>query len=744
MQVGDGNTQHNTTHLSVEHAGQLVYQAAPGAVSVPVVAALPRDVAAFTGRDRELERLTRVPDKDAGLVIRTVDGMPGAGKTALVTHAAHLLAPHFPDGQMFLRLHAHTPGQAPLDPSEALAALLTGRGIPQQALPLNLDERAAMWRAHTVSKRILLVLDDASGAPQINPLLPAEPGCLILVTSRRRLIAVDGADPMPLDVLPPDQAVLLFARLARRTLTPGDHAPVERAVALCGHLPLAIALLAGSLAHHPTWSIAEFTEEFAATQDRLGELEADDRAVAAAFDLSYHDLPPHRQRLFRRLGLHPGDDIDAYATAALDGIPLAEARKDLRALYTDHLIDEPTPGRYRLHDLIRTYARIRVQDEPASERQQAEQRLLDYYQHTSLHADSLISAYTRPHTSALTTRAPQAAPDLHTQKDGIAWLRTERPNLLAAIDHTSRTHQSTRTIALTTGITSLLRQDGPWNQAVTLHHSAAMTAHQDLRPLDQANALHDQGIVHRRANEYSEAIGAQKDALALYREVGSELGEANVLRDLGVLLRLRGDYEGATAYVEQALEVHRNLGNHLGEANALRELGKVRRLRGDYEGATAYVEQALEVHRNLGNRRSEANALRELGIVRRLRGDYEGATAYVEQALEVHRNLGNHLGEAETLNELGQVFAEFGSPAPAMTSFQEALEVARAIASPLEEARALEGIARIQVQVSERKAALSSLREAVGMYRQLGAPEEQAAGEFLAELEADSTPGGAV
>lgn len=319
---------------------QTIY-AGPVPPPVATMRTLPRDGAAFTGRDTEMRQLIAAAAGSAGVVaIHTVDGMPGVGKSALVTRAAHLLADDFPDGQLFVDLHAHTPGIKPADPSEVLAGLLACTGMDSREIPEGLEARAERWRGRLAGKKVLLALDDAAGHAQVGPLLPGTAGCLVLITSRRRLIALDGAQALALDALLPDQAAELFTRLARRPQD--DPVAVLELARLCGYLPLAIVLLASRLAHH-SWDITGFTASFAAAQDRLAELAAGDRpgdpAVAAAFQMSYQDLPPGRQRLFRYLALPPGTDIDAYATAALADVSLTEARRDLDALYTDHLID---------------------------------------------------------------------------------------------------------------------------------------------------------------------------------------------------------------------------------------------------------------------------------------------------------------------------------------------------------------------------------------------------------------------
>jgi transcriptional regulator with XRE-family HTH domain len=288
---------------------------------------LPPDAAAFTGREDELAHIAvaaaQAAEAGKGGVV-AIGGMPGVGKTALAVRAAYRLAGRFPDRQLFASLHGHTPGRDPVGPREALAGLLAAAGADPRFLPEDLDGRAALWRDTVAGQRGLLVLDNAASSSQVAPLLPGGGGWLVLVTSRRHLGDLPGAvTPLPLDVLPPEQAAQMFTRLAPRAAgNPGQVAEVAEVAALAGCLPQAIWLLARVFARHPSWTLADLIAEVRAG---VLTLTAEDASIAVAFEVSYRHLDPGQRRLFRLLGLHPGAVFDRYAAAALAGTSLAEA-----------------------------------------------------------------------------------------------------------------------------------------------------------------------------------------------------------------------------------------------------------------------------------------------------------------------------------------------------------------------------------------------------------------------------------
>ncbi|MEV2221338.1 tetratricopeptide repeat protein [Nocardia vinacea] len=749
-----------------------------------VTTTLRRDITTFVGRDIELQRILDTAQRSQLVSIHTVDGMPGVGKTALVTRAAHQLADRFPDGRYLVELHAHTPGQQPARPEDVLATLLAGLGVSPRFLPDNLEGRRDLWLDHVSDKRVLLILDDAVDHAQVEPLLPGGNHCLTLITSRRRLIALDGAIPLPLDVLDPEGARDLFTALAHRPITAEDRSAVETIVRLCGFLPLAIVILAGRLAHHPAWTITGLAADFTAATNRLAELGTEQRAVRAAFEMSYKHLPPQRARMFRHLGLHPGLDIDSCAAAALADLPVAVARDELDALYADHLLDETRPGRYQLHDLLRNFAHELAELEPThpAGNTAAMDRLLDYYQHTATNADRWLRRSTHPTDTGTVQPAEANEPRIQEfgdQTRAWAWMRTERDNLIACLNYTAG-RDPVRTVELTGALAGLLDRDGPWAQAAHLRHRALEAAHRLGDRLWEANLLYSLGIVRRLTGDYEQAADLQRQALNVYRDLGDRLGEANTLYNLGIVRRLAGDYKNAADLQRQALNKYRYLGNRPGEANALNDLGIVRRLIGDYEQAGEMQRQALSIYRDLADRLGEANALNDLGIVRRLIGDYEQAGEMQRQALSIYRDLADPRGEADALNDLGIVRRLTGDYMQAADLHQQALDryrdlgdrtgeakalngigalllgtgelraglgifadaakLARAISSQYELARALEGTARCRVALGTVSTAVTELREAIETYRRLAAPEGAAAAAYLATLDPNPPP----
>jgi tetratricopeptide (TPR) repeat protein len=686
---------------------------------------LPRDIASFTGRQHELAELVDAAAGAGGVVsIHAIGGMAGVGKTAFAVHAAHRLAGRFPAGQIFLPLHAHTPGQQPVDPADALASLLLTIGVPAGQIPADPEARTGLWRDRLAGGQLLLVLDDAADSEQVRPLLPGTGGSLVLVTSRRRLTALEDARVISLDILPPREAAGLLVRLAVRPGLSSADPGVGEITRLCGYLPLAIGMLARQLYHHPAWTIAGRAAELAATVDRLEQLATENLSVAAAFDLTYDDLTPGQQRLFRRLGLHPGAEIDAYAAAALDGTPLAAARRGLEALYQQYLLTEPAPGRYRMHDLIREHARILAgRLDPDNDREQASGRLLDYYQHAAACADALLAFFARAAAPAPAAgTVPAAVPVLADRDQALAWARADRASLLACLDQVTAAGQHARVIALTAGLAGLLRHDGPWDEAITRHATAVQAAGQLGDRPGQAGALTDLGDARYMTGDHPAAARDLQEALDIYRDLADRPGQARALKPLGTARQALGDRPGAARDFQEALGISRDIGDRPGQANALTYLGHTGRMIGDLPGAARDLEEALGISRDIGDRLGQANALTYLGDVRLGTRDWPGAARDLQEALGIYRDLGNRLGQANALIYLGDVRLRTGDYPGAARDLQEALGINRDLGHRLGQAIALAYLGRLRLRTGDYPGAAQDLQEALGIYRDLGYP----------------------
>ncbi len=530
-------------------------------------------VKTFIGRKSDVEGLMALIDTaatEAVTQIYAIDGMPGVGKSEFATHVARKLAPRFPDGQIPLSLHAHTPGQRPVDPADGLASLLLTIGIAKERIPEGVEPRARLWRDRMANRKFLLLLDDASGSDQVRPLLPGTISGLVLITSRRRLTALEDSVPISLRVMLPDDAAELFVRLSRRSdLQPSDSA-VGEVVRLCGYLPLAIQMMAGRLKHHAAWTATDLAADLAAARDRLAAMHAENISVTAAFDLSYQDLNPDQRRLFRRLSLHPGTDIVAGAAAALDGTDAVTARQHLDDLYDHHLIDEPILGRYQLHDLVRLFTGKLVEDiEPSHEQQAAKLRIAEYYR-----------AFLREHAG------------------NDAALAVERTNLLACLEWVSKS-----------------QLENP--EARDVAEILVETVNTLARFLGATASL------EARITWGRKALGAA-------RMLGDNASMAQLCcSTLAWALLQRGEYKDAELYALQginaATQCEDSRVSDKWRGNAARTLSGISRDQKDPSGALHWAEQASICAQSCNNEELRRGAELDFGYAEILAGDFSAA-----------------------------------------------------------------------------------------------------------------------
>lgn len=703
--------------------------AEPGGLTVQglpeVTRSLPARVAGFTGRAAELKSLLAAVADSASAAEGTVcviDGMAGAGKTEFVVYAAHHLAPGFADGCIFVRLRGHADDQRPVEPTHVLEALLLQNGVAASAIPGGLEARAGLWRERMAGRRVLVVLDDASGSRQVRPLLPHSAGSMVIITSRQMLTALPETIRIPIDELERDEAARMFATTAGRPdVRAGDEA-VATVVRLCGYLPLAISLVAGQLKHHGSWTPAQLATNLVGAGDRLALMAAENESVGAAFALTYQNLAPDLQRLFRRLGLHVGADFDVYAAAALDGSTPEKTRGRLNRLFGYHLLNEPDHGRYRCHELIREQSRVLAADEPPAERAAATRRLLDYYLHTARAAD----AYLARRTAVRMLDAPEVpthAPTLGTRRDALAWMTTERLNLHAAVGTAASPDLIGYAGAIAAAMHGFLRTEGYLDQARALFGTIISAADRCGDRLRAADALIDLGDIQRAVGNYEAATGSLTTALKLYQAAGQgPRGEATALVNLGGVQYTIADFPAAADSLTTALKLFRDHKDRLGEVTALDYLGTLQQARGDFPAASGSLVTALDVCVSLGHDIAEASVRNHLGVVQLATGDYCGAATSQERAIALFIAQGDRRGEATARNNLAAVQLETCDYASAARNLTQAMKLYKDLEIRHGQANVLNHLGMVRHATGDYEAAIRCQTQAKRLYRRVGDP----------------------
>jgi len=502
------------------------------------------------------------------------------------------------------------------------------------AIPQHLDDRAALYRNRLAGKRMLILLDNAYSADQVRPLLPAA-GCLVLVTSRRRLTALDDAHPVSLEHLPVGDAVTLFTRVAGAARITGQHEVVERIAGLCGGLPLAIRIAAARLRNHPAWQAGQLADRLADARAQPVELDDGERSISAAFTLSYRDLADEQRRMFRLLSLVPGQDIDAYAAAALTQTSLSPAGRLLRELLDAHLLSQEVEDRYGFHDLMRAYAAnlAAVEDTPA-DRRAALTRLLDHQLHAAATAADQLFPHERRRRPAVSAPATPI-PAVDTPAGAKAWLDAEWANLVAAARHAAMHGRPGHAQHFDTILWRYLLASGHYAEALELHWCALAAAREQGDRAGEAATLEHLGATYRRLGRYEAALQQFRQALATHQDLGERVEQAVTLTNLGIIYGLHDRYGEAAEHLQRALGIDREVGNLANEANTLSSLGNIRQLTGGYDHALRCYQQALTIYAQIGDRAGQASVLTNLGSLHERRGRQQRLTRVVDRVSPV-------------------------------------------------------------------------------------------------------------
>jgi DNA-binding SARP family transcriptional activator/tetratricopeptide (TPR) repeat protein len=676
---------------------------------------LPAEPGGFTGRTAELSFLDGV--LAAGGAIAAISGTVGVGKTALAVQWAHRVRDRFPDGQLYANLRGHAPG-APAPPIEILAQFLAALGIPPERVPADGETAAALYRTLTTDRKILVLLDNAAGPEQVRPLLPAGPGCLVVVTGRDRmtgLVAVHGARRLTLDVLNPEDAVeLLGGVLGHERVREEPEAAVEFAK-LCVHLPLALRIAAANLADRPGHGIEDYVAEL-----REGNLLAalavqgdEQTAVRTAFDLSHAALPADAQRLFRLLSLVPGADAGIEAVAALAGTEPVQAGALLEKLAGAHLVEHHSPGRYRFHDLLRRYAAEQA-ERAEPDRDRALGRLYDWY----LAAVDGAARLLYPHMLRLPV--PESAGRFAGLGEASNWLDAERGNLVAAVRHAADAGPRPMAWLLADALRGyfwMCMRRVEWAAAAEAGLAAAEAAGDPRARAVSRLSLAD---LHFRQGRYRPAVQHYTAALLLARRAGWAEAQAAVLGNLGCVYWQSGRLAAAVTRFERGLALSRRIGQVAGEAVAFANLGLVHWEMGRLAEAADHHAQALRRFGRIGSRYGEAINLANLGQTQRARGQPAEAAELLGRSLRLQREAGNRGGEAETRSRLAAAHDDLGRRDEALDGARAGLALAREAGDPRTEAEALATLGAVLHRAGDRADAIRRYGQALDLIRETG------------------------
>jgi len=672
-------------------AYQVVTSLATDAEIVTVSWALPDELAEFTGRRAELDLLLGDapadqapgdqapgdPPTDRGPApTAVVHGMAGVGKTQLAIRAGHRLLRrgHGADLQLWVNLRGHDPERPPADPAAVLGAVLRKLGVPgDQLFHLDLARRAARYRRQLARRRALIVLDNAGSEEQVRPLLPDVPSCLTLVTCRGELPGLLVARRIRLDVFSAAESLQLLRRAGDPRRVDADPETAAGIAGAVGHLPLAIGLVARRMAVHPDWTLADQLTRLV-ERHRLRRL---DDGVELALHTSYQAMTPPARRMLRLLALHPADEADTHAAAALAGTGLDHAAVLLDELTTGNLLQRAGPGRFSFHDLVRLYANARaVDDEPASARTEALTRVLDNYLHTAVAAMAAIYPARwrgrQPGGGAPATPVPPVAePDA-----ARAWLDAQRPSLLAAIAYAAGHGWPAHANQLATTLGLHLGMGGHYGDAIAVQGHALAAARAAGDRAGEAAAL-VLGVVFARVGRLDRAVECSRQALDIFRELGDRTGAAMALSNLGYLYEQLGRYQDAIDHGRQAVGTCRELGDRAGESAGLSNLALAYQRIGRHEEAIRCGRHALAINRELGDRRGEAIQLNNLGVAMASLGRHRDAADHLRRAVAAHREIGFRNGEGLALTDLGTTLERTGAAADAIAHHKRALAIAR-------------------------------------------------------------------
>ncbi|MFI0372889.1 BTAD domain-containing putative transcriptional regulator [Actinomadura sp. 1N219] len=699
------------------------------AASVPVPAQLPPDVSDFVGRPEQVATLSRALAHRRASSLTTVSGMGGVGKSALALHVAHRMKGEFPDGTLYARLR--TANGDGVGAARILEGFLLALGVAGRDVPHSAEHRAALCRSLLANRRVLIVLDDALCERDVRPLLPSSPGSAVIVTSRVPLTSLEGAVPVDLDVLTPEQALELLGAIVGSARVAAEPEAAAEIVRLCAYTPLAVRIAGARLSGRRHWPLTRLAASLRDRRRRLDELAVGDLAVRACFELSYARLPAATRRLFRHLALLEAPDVNDWVAAALLDVPLDVGRHHLEALVDAQLLTVAGTGpggaiRYRYHDLVRIYAReLAAEHDHALTRTAAVRRALGAWLALAERAAERVpgQCYALIHGTAPRWPLPEpAAAEL--LDDPMAWFDGERDALAAGVFQ-----------ACALGL-----DEFAWDLAASqekyldLRGMAADWRRMNERALDASRragnvlgeAVMMRGLIEVKTWLSSDQSGEamvnlfrhSQELVGLFERAGEPRGvsDALVMRSWGLLAM--GEDARAMESARDALDLAKESGHPGGEARAHHIMGLTHGVR-NVDAAAAELTRSLELGRLLGNPRVEATAMQFLGVARCLGGRVTEGHDLLVRSLEICHSLQDRYSEAFSLLYLAKLYSATGDER-ARPAVEAVMSISRRFDMVHHLADALHVLGELELASGRPASAVECLEESVTLWRKRG------------------------
>jgi DNA-binding SARP family transcriptional activator/tetratricopeptide (TPR) repeat protein len=659
----------------------------------PAPAQLPPSIAAFAGRERALADLDRLSEGLTGSwpaapAIVAVVGSAGVGKTALVVHWAHRVRDRFPAGQLYVDLRGFDAAEQVMTPTAVVCGFLQALGVSPERIPADVDAQTGLYRTLVDGKRLLVVLDNARDADQVRPLLPGTSTAVVVVTSRDQLtglVAVEGAHPLHLDLMPATEARALLARRLGTRRSAAEPAAVDTIIAACAGLPLALGIAAARI-QQTRFPLAAIAAELTHLEGRLDALDTGDLTsqIRAVFSWSYEAVSPSSARLFRLVGLHPGPELSITAAMSLAGQPRPVVRRLLVELCHANLLTETSPNRYTCHDLLRAYAaELAHRIDHDNERRSATTRILDHYLHTAYAGDQILDPWRDPIALSLGPPAPDTQPECLTDQQRVTgWFDTERLALIAALRHAAESGFDAHAWQLAWSLDTLLFRRGHWHDRAAAWRAATHAARRLGNPIAEAYACRFVADADIYFGDYDDAERQLTQAYNLYLRSNHQLGLGRTERQRGILRWRQGRTDEALQHIRQALALFDAAGYQYGVAAAINAIGQYHGQLGDHTTALSECARALALFQQLDHMIGQAISWDGLGYAHQHLGHHTEAARCYEQALALFRKLGDRYHEATMLNHLGDTHHATGDISAAHHAWKPALDILTSLDHP--------------------------------------------------------------